>query len=184
MTSWLGDSVSSPVPQRIRRVTEITIIVLAITFYPFGPGIARLVWRTTHDRTVTYEGACITVPSQWFAYRTRTGPVLVRAEAVFARNMFDLGYAQVSATDGAVPFDKYKEALKAKANSEIFSQDGVKVACSDWYESPDRFVNSCVVKDKINVTFAGPVRFRNDFRDLVHTITDCSADRTNRSNPE
>ena len=148
--------------------------MFAIAFYPFGPRLVRLVWQATHDRNVSYGGACIPVPSQWFAYRTRNGPILVRAEAVFARNMFDLGYAQFSTTDGAVPFDKYKEALKSKANSEVLSRDGVEVACSDWYESPGRLVNSCLVKDKMNIAFAGPMRFRNDFRDLVHSITTCS----------
>ena len=174
MPNWLADGVSSPVPRKLRRVAEIAIILLTITFYPFGPRLVRLVWRATHDKSISYAGACIPVQSQWFTYQTHAGPILVRVESVFARNMFDLGYAQVSAADEAISFDKYREGIKTKANSEVFSHDGVEVVCSDWYESSERFVNSCFVRGKMNITFSGPTKFRNDFRDLVHTITACS----------
>ena len=147
--------------------------MLGIAFYPFGPKLVRLAWHATHQANISYAGARVPIPREWFVYHSRDKLIVVRAEAIFARNMFDIGYAYLNPPDLIVLFETYKESLRRRKNSKVFSHGGLEFACTDWDEPPTGFVNSCLVQDKFDINFAGQDRYRPDFSNLVHGMTAC-----------
>ena len=162
-----------------RRITAwikmVAILSLAIAFYPFGPTLVRLFWHATHSRTIDYASGCISVPNGWFAYQGRNGPVLVKIEAVFARRMWDLGFVTFETPGLPVPYERYRDSLKVRQSTEIVSEGGLEAVCTDWDEDGRAFTNSCNVRNKFAVSFTGPLRFRDDYRNLVRGIIACSA---------
>lgn len=163
------------------RVVQATIIVLGVACYPFGPRVLRLAWHATHRANVSYAGVCVPIPGEWFVYHSHSKLIIIKAEAVLARNMLDIGYVYIDAPVVIVPFEKYKETLRRRENSEVFSHGGLEFACTDWDEPPSGFVNSCLVQDKMDINFAGPRRYLPDFRDLVHGMTACPAGKSAKS---
>ena len=151
------------------------------TFYPFGPKLLRIAWHAAHQANISYAGVCVPIPGEWFVYHSHSKLIIIKAEAVFARNMFDIGYAYIDPPKVIVPFEKYKESLRHRENSEVFSNGGLEFACTDWDEPPTGFVNSCVVQDKVEINFAGSDRYRPDFRDLVHGMTACPVEKHAKS---
>lgn len=137
------------------RVVQGTTIVLGIAFYPCCPTILRVAWHATHSANISCAGACVPIAKEWFVFHAGHSLVIVGAEAVLKSNMFNIGYAHVGQSRLIVPFEKVKESLAHKENSEVFSHGGLEFACTDWDTPPKGLINSCLVQNNVELNFTG-----------------------------